>query len=81
MTGVRSRPAGDEVEVVLHGVLGHAAHLLDAEAVRADDAQLLEVQGVHSKRFGGSTPETTSVPPVASSRSEVSTVSIEPIVS
>ncbi len=28
-------------------------------------------RGVHSKRFGGSTPETTSVAPVASSRSEV----------
>ena len=41
----------------------------------------LKYSGVHSKRFGGSTPEMTSVPPVASSRSEVSTVSVEPIVS
>src|SRR5258708_38317296 len=36
---------GDEVEVVLHGVLGNAVHLLDAEPVRADDAQLLDVEG------------------------------------
>src|SRR5580698_8618116 len=36
--------ARHEIEVVLHGMLGHAAHLLDPEAVRADDAQLLEVQ-------------------------------------
>src|ERR1700757_3175112 len=34
----------DEVEVVRHGVLGRSAHLFDAEAVRADNAQLLEVQ-------------------------------------
>src|SRR5260370_18411386 len=37
--------AGHEVEVVLHGVLGDAVHLLDAEPVRPDDAQLLEVKG------------------------------------
>ena len=41
----------------------------------------LKYRGVHSKRLGGSTPETTSVPPVASSRRDVSTVSVEPIVS
>jgi RimJ/RimL family protein N-acetyltransferase len=34
----------DEVEVVLHRVLGDAADFLDAEAVGADDTQLLEVQ-------------------------------------
>src|SRR5215467_6332077 len=36
--------ACDEVEVMLHGVLRDACYLLDAEPVRADDAQLLEVQ-------------------------------------
>jgi hypothetical protein len=41
----------------------------------------LKYSGVHSKRLGGSTPETTSVPPVVSSRSEASTVSTEPMVS
>jgi hypothetical protein len=41
----------------------------------------VKYRGVHSNRLGGSTPETTSVPPVASSRSEVSTVSVDPIVS
>src|SRR6266487_3118222 len=41
----------------------------------------LKYSGVHSNRFGGSTPDTTSVPPVESSRSDVSTVSTDPIVS
>jgi hypothetical protein len=41
----------------------------------------LKYSGVHSNRFGGSTPEMTRVPPVTSSRSDVSTVSTEPIVS
>src|SRR6266568_3952876 len=36
--------SGDEVEVVLHGVLGDAGDLLHAEPVRADDVQLLEIQ-------------------------------------
>src|SRR5271167_3103305 len=36
--------AGDEVEVVLHGVLGHAVDFLDAEAVRADHPEFLEIQ-------------------------------------
>jgi len=41
----------------------------------------LKYIGVHSKRFGGSTPLTTSVPDEASSRKDVSTVSALPIVS
>jgi hypothetical protein len=41
----------------------------------------LKYSGVHSNRFGGSTPDTTSDPPVISSRSDVSTVSTDPIVS
>jgi len=41
----------------------------------------LKYSGVHSKRAGGSTPLMTSVPPVASSRIEVSTVSGLPTVS
>ena len=41
----------------------------------------LKYMGVHSKRLGGSTPLTTSVPPVCRRRREVSTVSVLPIVS
>jgi hypothetical protein len=37
-------PGGDKIEVVLHGVLGHPADLLDAEPVRTDHMQFLEVQ-------------------------------------
>src|SRR5574338_1400613 len=35
---------GAEIDIVLDGVLAHAAELLDAEGVGADHAQLLEVQ-------------------------------------
>src|SRR6266566_5224883 len=35
---------GDEVEIVLHRVLGDPADFLDSEPVRADDMQLLEIQ-------------------------------------
>src|SRR5207302_2431954 len=35
---------GDEVEVVLEGVLAHARDVLHAEGVGADDPELLEVQ-------------------------------------
>src|SRR6185437_3257010 len=38
------QPIGDEVEIVLHSVLADAVDLLDAEAVRPDDRQFLEVQ-------------------------------------
>src|SRR5215472_16817261 len=37
--------AGDEVEVVQHGVLSDTADFLNPEAVRPDDAEFLEVQG------------------------------------
>src|SRR5262249_29653827 len=37
-------PGGDEVEIVLHRVLGHSADFLDAESVRPDDVQFLEIQ-------------------------------------
>ena len=42
--GVRSSPSRDEVEVVLERVLAHSADLFDAERVRPDHPQLLEVQ-------------------------------------
>ena len=41
-----------EVEVVLHGMFGDAAHLFDAEAVRADDVQFLEVKGCPLEALG-----------------------------
>ena len=73
---------GDEVEVMLERVLAHATDLFDPERVLEPMTRSsLKYKGVHSKRFGVSTPLTTSVPPVARMRNDVSMVSGLPMVS
>ncbi len=79
---VRSmRPLADEVEVVLDGVLADALDLLDAERVRADQAQLLEVPRRPLARAHDDSPICTIVPRAASTRRPTSSVAGAPTVS